>query len=106
MTPDPPAEPVDLKAHWRATAEADPAGMRAALADPAPLVEWMWARWGPELETDGADEGSLARAATALDREVWLWVMGERQWAELAALLYGRSVRLARQRPGATSTKG
>ena len=112
VSPVPPAEPADLKATWLAAATDDPGGTRRRLADATALSGsdalpgWLWAHWGSELRTGGTDEKSLKDAVVALDRETWLWVLGEREWEELAGLVYGRAVRLARQRSGATSTNG
>ena len=103
MTPAPPPEPVELRERTRAAAESDPAGARNARADGRWLADAVWDSWRPELEALGADRAAVATAAAALERELWLWVMGERQWAEMAALLYGR---VARHLPGATSTNG
>lgn len=111
-SPEPPTEPGQLRLSLRADAERDPEGLRVRLSDPASqagadsVPVWLWQAWGTELGAGGADLSALGAAAAALGREVWLWVMGEREWDELAGLLYGRAVRLARQRPGATSTKG
>ena len=87
----------------RAAAETDPAGARKELADGRWLADELWSSWREELEPLGADRAAVAAAAAGLARELWLWVMGERQWAEVAALLYGR---VARHLPGATSTNG
>jgi hypothetical protein len=103
VAPDPPAEPVELRRRWRAAAEADPAGARQEMADGQWLADELWGSWRHQLEVVAADRAALAGAAAGLARELWLWVMGERQWPEVAALLYGR---VARHLPGVTSTNG
>ena len=103
VSPAPPAEPVELRRRLRAAAAADPAAARRDLAGGRPVADELWRSWRPELEILGADRAALTAAASALARELWLWVMGERRWPEVAALLYGR---VARHLPGATSTNG
>jgi hypothetical protein len=103
VSPAPPAEPVELRRRIRAAAEADPAAARRDLAGGQAVAEELWRSWRSELEAVGADRTAVAAAAGSLARELWLWVMGERRWPEVAALLYGR---VARHLPGATSTNG
>ena len=112
VNPTPPAEPEHLKLLWRAAAEADPEGTRRRLADPSAagdietIADWLWSSWATEWKTAGVDRATLDSAAVGLALETWLWLVGERVWDELAGLYYGRAVRLARQRSGATSTNG
>ena len=89
VTPTPPHEPEELKAAIRAAAEADPAGTRDRLADGRWMAEWLWPAWRQDLEAAGGTEAVLAEVAARNSRELWLWVQGERQWAEMAGLLYG-----------------
>lgn len=103
VSPAPPPEPVDLRRRMRAAADSDPAGARMDLAAGQSMADELWRSWRPELEALGADRAAVAAASSALARELWLWVMGERQWPEVAALLYGR---VARHLPDATSTNG
>ena len=103
MSPDPPPEPIDLKRKVRATADNDPEAARRLLAGGEWLIDAVWDGWSHQLEALGADRHAVARAAAALQRELWLWLMGDRQWGEVAALLYGR---VARHLPGPTSTNG
>jgi hypothetical protein len=102
-TPAPPAEPVQLRRRIRAAADSDPAGARRDLADGGAVADELWRSWRAELEVLGADRAAVAAASSALARELWLWVMGERQWPEVAALVYGR---VGRHLPAATSTSG
>jgi len=94
---------VELRDRVRAAAETDPAGARKEMAEGRWLAEELWSSWRHELDLLGADRAAVAAAAAGLAREVWLWVMGERKWQEVAALLYGR---VARHLPEATSTNG
>ena len=103
VAPVPPAEPLELRRRIRTAADSDPAAARSDLAGGGSVADELWRSWRHELEGLGADRAAVAAAASALARELWLWVMGERQWTEVAALLYGR---VARHLPDATSTNG
>jgi len=100
--PPVPPEPVALRDRLRAEAEADPAQARLTLSDGAWITEWLWTAWAPELERTGIGQDQVRREAGRWSRETWLWIMGERQWGELSALVYGGLLRRAgdRGRPG------
>lgn len=85
-----PEEPVELRARMRALVEEAPA-RGAALIDEA---EWiagpLWERWGPLLEPAGMGRARFLQVVAGYRRELWLWVMGERTWAQSADGLLGR----------------
>jgi hypothetical protein len=85
-----PEEPVELRTRTRALVEAAPA-QGAALIDGA---EWiagpLWERWGPLLEPAGMTRARFLEIVAGYRRELWLWVMGERTWAQSAGGLLGR----------------
>jgi hypothetical protein len=91
----PAPEPTALRQRMRARAEDAPAQARQELAEGSWIAPWLWAEWGPDLEPSGLSESDLAGEAGRWAKELWLWVMGERQWPEVAALLYGGTLRRA-----------
>jgi hypothetical protein len=96
-----PEEPVELRRRTRALVEEDP-GQGAAVVDAgAFLADPLWERWGPALEAAGMDRDRFGGIVTGYRRELWLWVMGERTWAQSAGGLLGRvRRRLPARRPG------
>jgi len=54
------------------------------------LATWLWEEWGPTLESAGMDRARFGSALSADRRELWLWVVGERQWNQFASGLAGR----------------
>lgn len=91
----PAPEPVALRQRMRSRAEDAPAEARSEMSEGRWLAPWLWAEWGPDLEAAGLGQDDLAREAGRWARELWLWVMGERQWPEVANLLYGGTLRRA-----------
>ncbi|MHB1444920.1 MAG: hypothetical protein ACYCTI_06515 [Acidimicrobiales bacterium] len=94
--PRPPAvppEPAALRARMGEEAQATPAGVRRLLADGEWITDWLWSGWGPELEAAGTGRDDVRREAGRWSRELWLWVMGERQWEEVSALIHGGLLR-------------
>ena len=85
-----PPEPVRLRARTRALAEQDPAEGLARVADGRWLAGPLWRLWGPELRAAGLTRAAFGRIVACYGRELWLWVMGERTWAQCAAGLAGR----------------
>ncbi len=61
------------------------------------LGQWLWERWGPALEPEGLDRVGFFAALMANRRELWLWLMGERQWAQF---IEGQAGRILRRLPG------
>jgi len=88
-----PPEPVNLRARTRALTEQDPERGLAVVADGGWIAGPLWELWGPELERAGLDRSSFGEIVTGYGRELWLWVMGERTWAQCASGLAGRVLR-------------
>jgi hypothetical protein len=85
-----PPEPAGLRARTRALARRDPAAAAERLARGEWITRPLWRSWGPALERAGMGRALLRRIAADDRRELWLWVMGERTWAQCADGLLGR----------------
>lgn len=84
---------------WRAAWLAEVLGgssLEDVLARPGGLVGWLWSRW-QALAAAGWTPGGFAAVVVGYQREVWLWMAGERTWAHCCSGLLGR---LERRRPG------
>jgi hypothetical protein len=85
-----PDEPVELRQRTRALAQEAPE-RAAALLDAG---EWiagpLWQSWGPALAAAGMTRSRFLQVVAGYRRELWLWVMGERTWAQAAGGLAGR----------------
>ena len=92
-----PGEPVELRRRTRALVEEDPDRGAAVVDAGAFLADPLWERWGPALERAGMDRDRFAGIVAGYRRELWLWVMGERTWAQSAGGLLGR---VRRRLPG------
>ena len=90
-----PEEPTALRARTRALIERAPAEGRAMVAEGDWIAELLWARWGRALEPRGMDRERFRQVIRDYTRELWLWVMGERTWAQCAQGLLGRVRRRA-----------
>jgi hypothetical protein len=85
-----PEEPVELRRRTRALIEDDPAEGAAVVDAGAWLADPLWAVWGPALRSAGMDRDRFGEVVAGDRRELWLWVMGERTWAQAAGGLLGR----------------
>jgi hypothetical protein len=85
-----PEEPVGLRRRTRALVEQDPGQGAAVVDDGAFLADPLWERWGPALQAAGMDRDRFGQIVAGYRRELWLWVMGERTWAQSAGGLLGR----------------
>ena len=83
-----PDEPVAAKARWLDEVHAG-AALEEVLVAQDGLVEWLWARWRV-LDSAGFGEKSLGALVLDYRREVWLWLEGERTWAQCCSGLLGR----------------
>jgi hypothetical protein len=93
-----PEEPVELRARTRALVEQAPE-RGAALVDAGSwIADPLWDHWGSTLEPAGMDRERFLVVVADYRRELWLWVMGERTWAQTTDGLAGR----VRRRLGAT----
>ena len=87
-----PDEPMDLKIGLR-DALLDGQSWRAGFSDDICIGLWIWSRWQPALEPGGLSREDFVDVVVADQRELWLWLMGERPWIQFLAALAGRVVR-------------
>jgi hypothetical protein len=53
------------------------------------IAPWLWERWRV-LESAGLDWVRFLAIVTGYRRELWLWLLGERTWAQCCSGLIGR----------------
>ena len=95
-----PDEPVARAEVWAAAVIGEGKELEAVLVAEDGLVPWLWSRWR-SLATAGMSEDELARVVLDYRREIWLWLAGERTWAQCCSGLIGRiGRRLASDPPG------
>jgi len=96
-----PGEPAARAEGWLA-AVLDGRDLEDVLADDDGVVPWLWTRWR-FLASTGLSEDEFRLVVLGYRREVWLWLAGERTWAQCCSGLIGRiSRRIADiQRTGA-----
>jgi len=87
-----PGEPEDLKAGLR-EALLDGQDWRAGFSDDICIGVWLWRSWRPALEPAGMSRERFVEIVTDNGRELWLWLMGERQWTQFVTALAGRVCR-------------
>ena len=85
-----PEEPVELRRRTRALIEQDPTEGAAVVDAGSWIADPLWGSWGPALEAAGMDRGRFDEVVAGYHREPWLWVMGERSWAQAGGGLLGR----------------
>jgi hypothetical protein len=56
------------------------------------VASWLWSRWR-SLGPAGLSEDELEQIVLDYRREVWLWLAGERTWAQCCSGLIGRITR-------------
>jgi hypothetical protein len=54
---------------------------------------WLWERWQPVLEPAGLGFDRFAVELVDNRRELWLWLLGERQWSQVIEAQAGRILR-------------
>ncbi len=86
-----PEEPTVRAERWLA-AVVDGADLGDVLTGDDGLVDWLWSRWRI-LASAGMIRDDLARVVVDYRREVWLWLAGERTWAQCCSGLVGRIAR-------------
>lgn len=64
------------------------------------FTAWLWSRWR-SLGAAGFSEADLAQVVAGYGREVWLWLAGDRTWAQCCSGLIGRIDRRLALRDGA-----
>jgi hypothetical protein len=53
------------------------------------IAAWFWSRWRT-LASVGLNEVQLGQIVLGYRRELWLWLAGERTWAQCCSGLIGR----------------
>src|SRR5271170_4287036 len=82
-------EPVALRDERRRVL-LDGAHGRTGLGPDEGIGGLVWDRWRVVLEPAGMDGDGFIDVVVGYSREMWLWVMGERQWDEFLTGLAGR----------------
>ena len=95
-----PEEPVDVKAALR-DALLEGRDWREGYGDEVCLALWLWKLWQPALEPYGMTREDFVDHVTAYRHELWLWLIGERQWLQFTTGLAGRVVRRLPEAPAA-----
>ena len=90
-----PDEPSGRKGPWF-DAALDGTGLEDVVAGPDGVARWLWSRWR-SLAVAGVTEDDLVAIVAGYRREVWLWLAGERTWAQCCSGLLGR---IGRRLPG------
>jgi len=84
-----PDEPTVLAERWLA-AVLDGRDLDSVLGDANDgVTAWFWSRWRT-LKSAGLNEEGLGLIVLGYRREVWLWLAGERTWAQCCSGLIGR----------------
>ena len=86
-----PSEPVLLARNLRRLLGEDPE--RAHLDIPKRLSARLWRVWGVELRQAGATPRLLRLTCAGYEREIWLWLLGDRPWSQMLSGLRGRLLR-------------
>jgi hypothetical protein len=84
-----PDEPLALGEAWWGAVVEQGRDLKAVLAEEDGLAPWLWSRWR-SLASVGMREDDLARIVVEYRREIWLWLAGERTWAQCCSGLIGR----------------
>jgi len=87
-----PEEPVELKVGLR-DALLDGQDWRDGLSDDICIGVWLWGEWQPTLEPAGCTRDQFVDVVTDCRRELWLWLVGDRIWAQFISGLAGRVAR-------------
>ncbi len=87
-----PEEPLDIKAGLRG-ALFDGRNLQNGSSDDLCIGLWLWGRWQPALEPSGFSREEFVDVVLGYQRELWLWLGGDRQWSQFVTGLAGRVVR-------------
>jgi hypothetical protein len=85
-----PEEPAALRQRTRTLIEQDPERGAAVVDAGSWIADPLWERWGPALQPAGMDRDRFDGIVAGYQRELWLWVMGERTWPQCVSGLLGR----------------
>ena len=84
-----PDEPVAHAEIWAHAVIGEGRHLEEVLTAADGLVPWLWSRWRT-LASSGMTEDELAQVVVDYRREIWLWLAGERTWAQCCSGLIGR----------------
>jgi hypothetical protein len=94
-----PDEPVARAQIWTDAVIGEGRDLEEVLTTADGLVPWLWSRWRT-LASAGMSEDELTQVVVDYRREIWLWLAGERTWAQCCSGLIGRiSRRLVSDHP-------
>jgi hypothetical protein len=82
-------EPVEMRRGLR-DAILGGADWREGFSSDICIGVFLWERWRPALEPAGMDREAFVDVVVGYGRELWLWLMGERQWDPFVDGLAGR----------------
>jgi hypothetical protein len=86
-----PDEPIVRAEHWlRAVHEGE--DFDTVLTGADGVSTWLWSRWR-SLAAAGIDQDAFSAIVVDYRRELWLWLAGERTWAQCCSGLIGRLAR-------------
>ena len=83
-----PDEPTVRAEAWLA-AVLDGNELTAVLGAEDGVAPWLWSRWSA-LKAAGVTYEEFADIVVGYRRELWLWLAGERTWAQACSGLVGR----------------
>jgi hypothetical protein len=83
-----PDEPAERAERWRRAVD-DGQSLESVLTGADGVTSWLWTRWRA-LSAAGLDEQALGAIVLGYRRELWLWLAGERTWAQCCSGLIGR----------------
>lgn len=91
-----PDEPTALAEQWLDDAVGGQ-GLESVFGGESGLAAWLWQRWR-SLAAAGLTQAEFDAIVLSSRRELWLWLAGERTWAQSCSGLLGRiERRLPRQ---------
>jgi hypothetical protein len=86
-----PDEPVARAEVWLAQV-LEGAELKAVLTGDDGVADWLWSRWR-FLTSSGFSREEFGRIVSGYQREIWLWLAGERTWVQCCSGLIGRITR-------------
>jgi len=84
-----PEEPEDIRTGLR-RALLEGGDWRQGFSDDICIGLWLWGQWRADLEPRGLSREDFIDRVIADRRELWLWLLGDRQWTPFVTGLVGR----------------
>ena len=84
-----PDEPTSRAEVWLAAVQDGRDLAVVLIEDGDGVTAWLWSRWRA-LAATGLNEEDLGTIVLGYRREIWLWLAGERTWAQCCSGLIGR----------------